>query len=79
MDAIDLYDTPIDLRPIPKVNLDGRVSRAVDVLKAAITNERFTMIAAEVRHNRVSNKESDAEIKQNLVEYALDVLCGEFD
>lgn len=56
-----------------------RISSAVDVLKAAISKDQYTMVGAEIRWKRESKERGIAGMQQGLCELALDILTGLYE
>jgi hypothetical protein len=69
----DLYEYPIDLKPVPTdAALADRINAAVDVLKAAIADD-YAMISIENKYGR--GRKDDR--RKGMAELALDILTGE--
>jgi hypothetical protein len=58
-------------------DLAERVTRAVDVLKAAVSNDQYAMVGAEIKHKRTSKVRGIEGMRKGLCELALDILTGE--
>ncbi len=66
-------------------DLSKRMSAAIDVLKAGVSNDRCTMVSVLERYKRATAFTPDAitlnapngAINRRVTELALDILCGE--